>query len=484
MQFSVDLLEKAREELAFLRAVDAKGHFYEQDVIECAIYRYERLWLPLLNATPEAAAAGLRPPLDVHWVWHVHMLSPTKYTEDVLEKFKKREETIGHSFEQGQKSAKGLWEATYPDEPFELSRREVDERSIVWKAWHTEFRYNILEAAQRQRVFFYQVSLPHYSDSKFLEEALLRYKRYLCLKQLNKETFLVPCYDIDLIWHAHQVHPMAYEKDCKEILGFVLPHDDSVNDRSEGSRLNNSYAMTTNLWKQHFSAAFAKPGAMYRGDPPNGKLFPTSEEKLRQAVSYSRFDVRIQKLEMGRVPWQEPEDAEVILSVASYRHGNKMTQEELHTQLWRVGPDSKPFVLEKELHLDLDDFQTKALEITVRTAEKKGLLCCAEHQNIAAVGDGKLQLPMEESDGVKLEAQAKLYDAKSKKFVASKVAVGVSASCKLVKAGETREATLGILPGTFYDTVMPETVESMWGPVPMKKLPDGEENKCKAVVHR
>ena len=42
-------------------------------------------------------------------------------------------------------------------------------------------------------------------DEKFLHEALIRYKRYLCLKKLNKATFLVPCYDIDLMWHAHQV---------------------------------------------------------------------------------------------------------------------------------------------------------------------------------------------------------------------------------------------------------------------------------------
>ena len=43
---------------------------------------------------------------------------------------------------------------------------------------------------------------------------------------------------------------------------------------------------------------------------------------------------------------------------------------------------------------------------------------------------------------------------------------------------------LGVMPGTFYDTVMPETSESMWGPVPMTKLPQGKINDCKAVVNR
>ena len=38
--------------------------------------------------------------------------------------------------------------------------------------------------------------------------------------------------------------------------------------------------------------------------------------------------------------------------------------------------------------------------------------------------------------------------------------------------------------GTYYDCIMPENIESMWGPVPLKKLPDGVDNECKAVTHR
>ena len=59
-------------------------------------------------------------------------------------------------------------------------------------------------------------------DDKFLEEALIRYKRYLCLKILNKATFLVPCYDIDLMWHAHQVFFYAPGNETyNEIVAFL-----------------------------------------------------------------------------------------------------------------------------------------------------------------------------------------------------------------------------------------------------------------------
>lgn len=52
--------------------------------------------------------------------------------------------------------------------------------------------------------------------------------------------FIVPCYDIDLIWHTHQLYPLAYKSDMEKLYGKIFNHDDSVNDRSEGSRLYNA----------------------------------------------------------------------------------------------------------------------------------------------------------------------------------------------------------------------------------------------------
>ena len=50
-----------------------------------------------------------------------------------------------------------------------------------------------------------QVSLPHFSDPEFHADSVRRYKMYLHLKKKHPKTFLVPCYDMDLVWHAHQV---------------------------------------------------------------------------------------------------------------------------------------------------------------------------------------------------------------------------------------------------------------------------------------
>lgn len=44
-------------------------------------YRYEHFWLPLVAKTSEVT---LSPPLDVHWIWIVHMLSPEHYEKDCI----------------------------------------------------------------------------------------------------------------------------------------------------------------------------------------------------------------------------------------------------------------------------------------------------------------------------------------------------------------------------------------------------------------
>ena len=101
----------------------------------------------------------------------------------------------------------------------------------------------------------FQVSLPHYEDSEFNVDSVRRYRMYLHLKKKNPKTFLVPCYDMDLIWHTHQVHPQDYHHDMNHILGFVLKHDDSVNDRAPGSKLNQSDEVTRKLWMSKFQVS-------------------------------------------------------------------------------------------------------------------------------------------------------------------------------------------------------------------------------------
>ena len=100
------------------------------------------------------------PPLDVHWVWHVHMLAPMNYHQDLSQSPLGRiinhqpinpqsQEAIGK-----RKQTAFKWIETFPDIPFELSLTEEN-------SFHGEFSsklsYNIIAASERQKVFFYQV---------------------------------------------------------------------------------------------------------------------------------------------------------------------------------------------------------------------------------------------------------------------------------------------------------------------------------------
>ncbi|WMV33118.1 hypothetical protein MTR67_026503 [Solanum verrucosum] len=94
--------------------------------------------------------------------------------------------------------------------------------------------YDLVSVVKRQSPFFYQVSRPHMTSEVYLDGAVARYKGFLHLIRRNKErsidSFSVPTYDIDLIWHTHQLHPISYCKDLVDIMGKVLNHDDTDSD--------------------------------------------------------------------------------------------------------------------------------------------------------------------------------------------------------------------------------------------------------------
>lgn len=171
--------------------------------------RYEKCWIPFLahhSAGPHTDLDFL-PPLDVHWVWHLHMLAPLRYREDLLASSLGR--IINHQPRDPQTSqardvrerTSEKWTQLFPGEPFHpQSAADVDQTDFS-----SSFTYDIVNASSRQTVFFYQVSLPHFQDRAFLKSAIKRYCMFLKLKLCNPGVFLVPCYDIDIAWHTHQV---------------------------------------------------------------------------------------------------------------------------------------------------------------------------------------------------------------------------------------------------------------------------------------
>jgi len=339
ISFEVDLIQKAIFELDLLQLFHHTPGIYDEENVRRAIYRYEKYWLPLMVEYSSSQDLEFAPPLDVHWVWHVHLLCPHAYNKDCLQVVGR---LIGHQLcskdqlQQRRNRARTIWNRKFPNEPFDVLEQPACYKTM--EKFDSQISYSIVEASSRQNSFYYQVSLPHYRDVGFQRDSLLRYKMFLHLKKMHTKKFLVPCYDIDLLWHTHQLHPQVYRNDTTEILGFVLNHDDNFTDRSEGSQLANADSDTRTLWYKTYKVPFARPGCMYRGNEPQGRLCPLGDSFNAHLIS-------------GR----------------------------------------------------------------------------------------NTESPM--------------------------------------------KTTFTIKPGTFSDCIIPETAESLWGPVPLQKLPQGVDNECRAVVH-
>ena len=226
------------------------------------------------------------------------MLSPISYQRDckeIVATLVDHKLLAGEQRDKGLLKARALWEKLYPEELF-----EVDLTAPVYDApdFQSRIVYDIEAACARQRVFNYQLSLPHFADRKLLTKAVERYKFHLYLKQQNPELFFVPCYDFDLIWHSHQLNPSIYTRDTTEILGEEYNHNDSVNDRKPGSQLIKAETVTREKWKE-LGHQFALNGAMFRGEPPLGTQKESIDYSLHGAFEYT---VDLTMLEVEGLP--------------------------------------------------------------------------------------------------------------------------------------------------------------------------------------
>jgi len=289
----IDLIQAAKNELEFLKLVDDYPALCKGPVVKNAIRRYELFWLPFASrfgSSPALQAA----PLDIAWVWHVHMLAPFYYEQDcpnIVSTVLDHAPLNSIQRNLSLLSTRHRWIKTYPGEPFEV---DLTNPPPVFAEYRSRIQYNLEEACYRQFKFYYQVSLPHFSDDLFLNSAVKRYEHHLQLKRLHPEVFMVPCYDFDLIWHAHQLHPLNYKHTTKELLGKSLHHDDRATGRTPGSKLYDAEIKTRSVWEKA-GLRFPKAGAMYRGDPPDPS--PTTPNWLYAPLARSEYACEIQRIQ-------------------------------------------------------------------------------------------------------------------------------------------------------------------------------------------
>ncbi|KAL0797058.1 hypothetical protein Bca101_068435 [Brassica carinata] len=269
IEISIDLNATAKQHLQFLGVVDRKRWLYDGYALERAIYRYNAYWLPLLSKYSDSSSiceGPLVPPFDCEWVWHCHRLNPVRYRSDCEEFYGRVLDNSGiESSANGscKLQTENLWKRLYPMEPYDLDLDKAISEPNDISPLEKCATYDLVSAAKRQSSFYLEVSRAHVDSEIVIEEAVGRYKAFLYLIQKNREKKIklisVPTYDIDLIWHTHQLNPSSYYKDMVKIFCNILQHDDTADsETSEGMRLNTVFSGTTAQWEETFGRSYWK----------------------------------------------------------------------------------------------------------------------------------------------------------------------------------------------------------------------------------
>ncbi len=281
-RFSCDLVEESKSHVAFLQTLHLNGISILKPSLE-SFRRYSELWLPLVNShyrhhqnqnqnDKSQELHGLVPPGDVAWLWHCHRLAPYRYAKYVQNTFAPSStETSGSGSGSGSGSddlfvldpkypfvlqlednttnatfdtskhgdaahhTARLWKEHYPNEPFFLppadngqTREKGDEaKTPVGAEEETALQstslggFDVIESCERQKAFLWQVSQTNFHSDEFLAQGVDNYFKFVSLMKRGEEKprFLVPTYQIDLMWHTHILHSIEmYHVDCKKII--------------------------------------------------------------------------------------------------------------------------------------------------------------------------------------------------------------------------------------------------------------------------
>ena len=473
VHFKVDLVEASKRQLAFLTEVDQyKPHLYHGALVKNAIRRYEVMWLPL--AASFSGKSRLVAPLDVHWIWHCHLLAPLAYEQDCLLLVNT---VIDHALlsksdsVSAQRRAKQLWEKLYTDEPFDVDMSAP--HAVKSREYKSLISYPLEEAVVRQATFNYQVSLPHYRDTRFLKQGLDRYSKYLLLKNNYKEQPLVPCYDMDLIWHSHLLHPLAYKQDTSKVLGMFMNHDDSLDDRTEDSKLSKAHKKTKDLWTQIFNESFELPGAMYRGEPPAGKMrHPLTEEETGKFWQ-KKTKIFLYRFQSQNLHFETPVTLKVKLT------NQKDASRRIITL--NVTPDGQIGADDVTARFPFDSSADELLNFEL--VDKQGCLCLSSSTTLMT-GNYHLLQEVENMQASSCDKGMSVTLVSSDSMEATPggfVQVGFSVSMDPPVHGP---CVLLLETGEYHSAEIPADLHQLWGPIGHAVLPRGMSNQCILARHR
>lgn len=250
----VNLVEASIVHLDFMKSIHDMEKLYRGQFLANAVRRYENLWLPMIASVGEDSSQ-MAAPLDIEWVWYLHMLSPHAYENDcqrLVSKFIDHKCQTNEQKKMALEKSRCIWERLYPQEPFIADSEKVSQDSTVQSS---KLSCDLYREAINEKMFYYQLSMPHYTDQKFLLNAVKRYRKFLNLHSSGSNEFFCPTCDIKLIWHVHKAHPRIYRKECG---GLVLYQD--IKSHGENGLVVSTVAITEERWFMTYGDTYLLAG--------------------------------------------------------------------------------------------------------------------------------------------------------------------------------------------------------------------------------
>ncbi|MCJ1327088.1 hypothetical protein MMC10_003754 [Thelotrema lepadinum] len=138
-------------------------------------------------------------------------------------------------------------------------------RRMLSSYWDNSSRFNLdlIGAVIRQTTFTTKMHNLGWVRSPFpnplVAHFLTRYRNYFTLLEHFPKRNVVPCLDIDLIWHTHQTLPSSYYAYSVERTGTFVDHDDKIG----STELGDSFEWTCKTYQHLFSQPYAECHCWY-----------------------------------------------------------------------------------------------------------------------------------------------------------------------------------------------------------------------------
>lgn len=262
-----------------------------------AIWRYEKLWIPLMLKQNESSSFKPIPPPDIHLMWFLHVLCGEKYKQSDHQK----NTQFQNSFQMdlgtdltNEVSTKTIWATEYPQEPYICNYQKVSDDIPPSDSGLQSHLVNIMNFI---KPLIKVVGLPHFVDETFISEAVERYERFMELVQSYPNECLLPALDVQLVWISHQLATIDYEDSIQKYLGKVVSTLDMLYLRSTSKHYGQSTLEKVEaLWNTKYSEEFVVSGAIAKFGQDEMVEFIQIPEELKAPEQDQFCDISVNNI--------------------------------------------------------------------------------------------------------------------------------------------------------------------------------------------